>query len=201
MPVAAGPAAIGAAVHSGWAVIVAMGNTATDPRVLLRSRIELIDEQHPESKQPYHAVESLALAEARRRLDAFEASARGKAQSALDAIDRTLLQQDYRMRSVGILDSSGRAADNLAAILSSHALIHTADGNHFRAAIAAAAELRGLQVTRLAAKALEPHVRTKLSLSADTIARMQTAFGKQLGAPWGADQKQAALLAWSLLEL
>jgi hypothetical protein len=30
---------------------------------------------------------------------------------------------------------------------------------------------------------------------------MQTAFGKQLGAPWGADQKQAALLAWSLLEL
>jgi hypothetical protein len=195
------PAAIGAAPHSGWAALVALGNAALVPSVLARCRIEMADAREPDSKQPYHALESLELEQARRRLKAFSASALTNARAALEQMMSSLEQQGYRVHSLGILDSSGRTSDSLKAILASHALIHTADGNHFRSAIAVAAAQCGLQVHRIAAKALEEHAHSALKLSPDEIRQTLVALGKQVGAPWGADQKNAALLAWTQLSV
>ena len=67
--VAAGVAVMGFAPHSGWAAVVVLGGSHADPRVLARSRVEMADHRAPESKQPYHAVETLGVEEAARRLD------------------------------------------------------------------------------------------------------------------------------------
>jgi hypothetical protein len=67
---------MGIAPHSGWAAAVVVGAASPAPTVLARSRIELIDEHLPESKQPYHAVEALDLEEAARRLDRYRARPR-----------------------------------------------------------------------------------------------------------------------------
>jgi hypothetical protein len=195
------PAAIGAATHSGWAAFVALGDAALGPRILARTRIEMVDAREPDSKQPYHALESLELEQARRRLNAFSASALANAHAALTQMMSELAQQGYRVHSLGILDSSGRIGDSLEAILASHALIHTADGNHFRSALAAAAEQCALRIKRIATKDLEQHASAALGLSADEIHRTLVAFGKQVGAPWGVDQKNAALLAWTQLSV
>ena len=192
-------AVIGAAIHSGWAAIVALGDSRSDPQILLRSRIEMVDEHDGGAKQPYHTVESMELELARQRLDAYTASAQSKAGFALDMVQRTLEERGYRLGAVGVLDSSGRTGEGLAAILASHALIHTADGNHFRNALAASAHARGLKVVRMNANTLGDHARAHLSLSQDAIDRTLASFGHQVGAPWGADQKKAALLAWTLL--
>ncbi|HXI76576.1 MAG TPA: hypothetical protein VNH21_05535, partial [Steroidobacteraceae bacterium] len=56
--------AMGFAPHSGWAAVVALGRSPAGPRVLARSRVALIEAGFPESKQPYHAVESLHIEEA-----------------------------------------------------------------------------------------------------------------------------------------
>ncbi len=193
-------AVIGAAVHSGWAAIVALGDRPSDPQLLLRSRIEMVDEHDAGAKQPYHTVESMELESARQRLDAYTASAQSKAGFALDTVLRNLGERGYRLGALGVLDSSGRTGDGLAAILASHALIHTADGNHFRNALAASAQARGWQVLRLNAKTLEDHARAHLALPQEGIDRTLASFGHQVGAPWGADQKKAALLAWTLLQ-
>jgi hypothetical protein len=195
------PAAIGAATHSGWAAVVAIGDAALGPLILARTRIEMVDAREPDSKQPYHAIEPLELEHARRRLTAFSASALANAHAALTQMMSELEQQGYRVHSLGILDSSGRTGASLEAILASHALIHTADGNHFRSAIAAAAEQCGLRVRRVAAKDLEQRASAALRLSAHEIHRTLVAFGKQVGPPWGVDQKNAALLAWTQLSV
>ena len=189
-------AALGFAPHSGWAAVVGVVREGGGVRVVLRDRVILAVD--PESKQPYHALEHAGLPDAGLRLRGFVADARDRAQGELDRIVAAL-GVDHAPTIMGILDSSGRQGGTLEAILASHALIHTADGEHFRAALAAAAERRGLRVVRVPAKTLENEATRRLARSRDAIARAIRDLGRDVGPPWGADQKSAALLAWLLL--
>src|SRR5262245_62668605 len=139
--------ALGLAPHSGWAALVAIQVVDGAPRVLARDRIEMASD--PEARQPYHAVEELDVAEARERLDAYAADAARRAHRGLAPIVEELVKSGHPVAGLGILDSSGRQGGSLAAILASHALIHTADGEHFRNALASAAERCRLSVTRV----------------------------------------------------
>ena len=76
-------AAMGFAPHSGWAAMIVLGSAEQTPRVLARSRIDMIDHRVPESKQPYHAVEGLNVDEAARRLDRYMTVAVDMAYSAI----------------------------------------------------------------------------------------------------------------------
>jgi len=191
---------MGLAPHSGWAAVVALGRTPAGPRVLARSRFALIEAGSPESKQPYHVVEALHIEEAARRLELYLAQAERMAHSALHRLNIDLADLGYRAEAAGILDSSGRKGGSLASILSSHALIHSADGDHFRNALAAAAQRMGLAVHRVPARDLEVEAEAGLQRPRGELATAVMQLGKQTGPPWGADQKQAALLAWLLLE-
>ena len=192
-------AALGFAPHSGWAAVVVLAGPRTDPRVLARSRVELADRSTPESKQPYHAVEALAVDDAARRLAGYMAMAERMAHSAIRALVQDLARGGHRADSVGILESAGRKGGSLAAILASHALIHTADGDHFRQALAVAAERNGLAVSRVRSRDLEAQAEKRLGRSAAHLQKAVKDLGRQVGSPWGADQKMAALLAWLLL--
>jgi hypothetical protein len=154
----------------------------------------------PESKQPYHAVEELEVEEAARRLAGYLAAAETMAYTAIKALAGDLRGRGYRARSVGILDASGRKGGSLAAILASHALIHTADGDHFRQALAGAAGRCGLSVSRIRARDLDSEAQARLGRPISQLHQAVKDMGRQMGPPWGADQKMAALLAWLLLE-
>jgi hypothetical protein len=179
--------------------VVAIGGTPAKPLVLARERLELADSGLAGSRQPYHAIEPLPLAEARTRLAELEASAVRLAACGVRALVQTARAAGVEPVAAGILDSSGRGPASLEAILASHALIHTADGNHFRAALAAACTREKLPCARirqrdLAAEAARALRRAPAALSA-AVARL----GRDVGPPWGADQKGAALIAWLLL--
>jgi hypothetical protein len=191
---------LGIAPHSGWAAVVALGNTPEGPKVLERSRVQLIDGHYPESKQPYHAIEALEIEEAARRLDRYRAQAQSMADAAFRQISQDLAGRGYELQSVGILESSGRKGGSLGSILASHSLIHTADGDHFRNALASAAEQIGLAVHRVPARDLETQAELRLHRPLTELRGHVIEIGRQVGAPWGADQKNAALLAWALLE-
>jgi hypothetical protein len=197
---AAQTAAIGFSPHSGWAAMVVLGGTAAHPNLLARSRVPLIDDHDLQSKQPYHAVEFLCLEEATGRLDGYMAVATNMAQAALRAQFEELQGRDISLKSVGIVDSSGRKQVALQSILASHALIHAADGDHFRNALHAAAEQCRLQVCRIPARELEAHAGKHLGLPLDRLLDFVNKLGREKGPPWGADQKKAALLAWTLLK-
>jgi hypothetical protein len=194
-----GIAAMGVAPHSGWAAVVVLGASPADPHVLLRSRIELIEQSDPKSKQPYHALESLGLEQAAEQLSHYRLAAEARAYAALRDIATAMSERGLRLAAVGVLDSAGRKGDSLSSILASHALIHSADGDHFRNAVDAAARRIGCAVRRIRARELDTQAEAGLHRSSAVLRETVNGIGRLVGPPWGADQKMAALFAWLLL--
>lgn len=153
----------------------------------------------PTARQPYHTVEGLPISEAAKRLAAYETSASTMAQRAITTIAGRLADGGQELRWVSILESAGRKGSSLAATLASHALIHTADGDHFRTALAGAAEKCGLSVYRVAARTLEAEAAAALGRPPSVVRDVIQGLGRDIGPPWAADQKAAALVAWVAL--
>jgi hypothetical protein len=191
------PAALGLRTHSGWAALVAVAGDRNSPEVVLRERIEMADDA--KARQPYHAAEGLELPEAERVVRRYARSAAGMARRGLGRGLRELRRRGYEARAVGILQAAGRLPSRLADVLASHAFIHTADGEHFRNALADAVADAGLAVTRVPERELLERAVSALRRSPDELTARAAALGKPLGPPWTADQKLATLLAWMLL--
>jgi hypothetical protein len=176
-----------------------VAGTASAPRVLLRERIELVDAADTGARQPYHTLEELPAEEAPARLARFQEAAHLLAANAVRSLAQRAQAAGAAPAGAGIFDSTGRRGATLGAILASHALIHTADGDHFRVALARGCESLGVPVTRWSRRGLEERAGAVLKRSPAALARALAALGLGLGAPWGADQKSAALMAWMLL--
>jgi hypothetical protein len=178
-------AAFGLRAHSGWAALVAAGESA----VVERSSIQLADAAVPGFPQPYHAAELLPPDAAGCLIDRCVECARELAgQSLRDAIGG-LRARGYQVVACGLLTASGRALPSLAEILGSHALLHAAEGEMFRDALRYGAARCGLPVVELR----ERDARAQLEKVND--------FGRDLGPPWREDQKLAAVAALHALAL
>jgi hypothetical protein len=190
---------LGFAPHSGWAALVVVGGSPARPEILERRRIEMADPKLQGSRQPYHEADGLELAEARRLLKRHADRAETLALAALRAVVRDLEARGHVAKEAVILQSSGRQGLPLESILASHALIHTADGDHFRSALAAAAGRLGLEASGVRERELVAQAETVLGSRGDALRDRVLALGKPLGPPWGADQKAATLAAWMAL--
>lgn len=194
-----GKAALGLRAHSGWAALVAVSADGTSVQVVDRRRIEMTDAGRPLSKQPYHEAEELPLDRAAALLDGYSRTARSLASRALDEVANDLRGRGYRLVGTGLLLASGRPLPNLEVVLASHALIHTADGEHFRNALAQASEACGLAVTRIRERDLPERAAAALRKPAPQLHASIASLGRGLGPPWTQDQKLAALVAWVVL--
>ena len=167
--------------------------------MLARERLELTEASLPGAKQPYHAIEGLPLPEAAARLATFRASAATCATSGVHTLVAIARAAGIEPIAAGILDSSGHDSRSLETILASHALIHTADGNHFREALAAACAAEKLPFTRIRQRDLAAEAAQALNQTPEALMATVAALARDVGSPWGADQKGAALIAWLLL--
>jgi len=155
----------------------------------------LADPGTPRSVQPYHAAEPLALPDADRFLQrCTNATKRLACQELQKAVD-DLSRQGYHTAACGLVLASGRPLPDLAAILASHALIHTAEGEFFREAVAHASERCKLPMLRVRERDLLDKAATLLRIAADDLTRHLTAVGRALGPPWRQDEKYAMLAA------
>ena len=141
----------------------------------------------------------LELPEAERLLRRFTSAAETMARRALTRVVGHLRALGYEPGTAGVLQAAGRLPKDLGAILSSHALIHTADGKHFRDVLAHASEHADLTVVRVPERALHERAAAALRRPPHDLQQQVAAWGRSLGPPWTADQKLAALLAWMLL--
>jgi hypothetical protein len=190
-------AALGFRVHSGWAALVAVAGAP--PAVVERRRIEIADPAIAGSVQPFHAAEGLAPAKAERLIQRCSESTQRLARGALAAAVDELRMAGHGVTGCGVLLGSGRALPPLGQILTSHALIHTAEGAFFRDAIVEAAGHCGLAVTGVRERELLARATTDLRASAEELQRHLAELGRAIGPPWQQDQKQAALVAWLAL--
>lgn len=192
-------AALGLRAHSGWAALVAVTGTTRAPTVIDRRRIELADAAIAGSKQPYHAAEGLQLKKASAIVDRCAETARHLAMEGFQAAIADLREQGHDVVACGLLLASGRPLPALEAILASHALIHTADGELFRDALIRAAERFRLPVIRVREKELHARAGKDLKIPAAQLQDRVAELGRGVGPPWTVDQKLAALIAWLAL--
>jgi hypothetical protein len=198
---AAPRAGIGLRAHSGWAALVAVAGTPRSPDVLVRRRIELSDPAVEGSKQPYHAAEGKPLPKAARIIDRCAGDAGRLARQAFREVIAELQAAGHRAAGCGLLLASGRPLPALDSILASHALIHTADGELFRDALAAAGEENGWTITRVKEKEVYAAASAGLRVPAEELQSRVNALGRSLGPPWTQDQKLAAVAGWLALAL
>jgi hypothetical protein len=181
--------ALGFRAHSGWTSAVAVAGSPAKPAVLVRTRIELASPSVAGSKQPYHAAEPLEFADAEALIHACRDSSQSLADTGLHALIAQVGAQGHHVVAAGIVFAAGRALPDLVAILKSHALIHTAEGEFFRDVLLRACEKCSLPVTR---------IKEREAAEAKVWARID-GLGKSLGPPWTQDQKLASLAAWMAL--
>ena len=195
-------AGLGFRAHSGWAAMVAVAEHLTLnseqarailPDVVERRRIELAAPGIP--VQPYHAAAELDLTQAGELIDNCIEQAQRLAREALRKGTGALREKGYEVVGCGILTASGRLSQTLAGILASHAQIHAAEGDLFRAAIAHAAEHCGLVVVKVKERDLYNRAAAELGLSEHRLQDGLTELGRGLGPPWRQDEKYAASVA------
>jgi hypothetical protein len=192
-------AAIGLRAHSGWAALVAIAGPASSPEVIARRRIEIADPKIRGSKQPFHAAEPMEFPDAKAYIEQCARSTERLAREALQAAIDGLDDRRSEAASCGIILGSGRTLPGLEAILKSHALIHTAEGEFFRNALLEACKHCGIPVLGVKEKELFERGAAQLRTKVTELERRVQEMGKSVGPPWTQDQKYAALVAWMAL--
>jgi hypothetical protein len=190
--------ALGFKPHSGWAALLVLGKQDDEYIALSRSRVELVTEAW--AKQPYHAAEELepkeALAVVKRGVEAAHRIALQELRAAL----KRQLNQGHQVRGCGVVVGNPMPKWKVAEILAVHFRMHQAEGVLFREALINAAEKCSLPVVALSEKVLLNDAATALKTSTDKLQKRLLAMGKIAGAPWGKDQKDAALVAMVALD-
>ena len=194
-----GQAALGFRVHSGWAVLVVLAGPVETPTILDRRRIEIADVEMEGSKQPYHAAERLNLREAANLIAACVQASVRLAEKAVKAALDDAIRKSFRVSACGVPIGSGRPLPSLEKILSSHPLLHTAEGELFRNAIMTACGNYGLSLTGVKEKEAWIRSLSGLGISEEGIQQHLARMGKTIGPPWRQDEKSAALAAWLAL--
>jgi hypothetical protein len=192
-------AAVGFRVHSGWSALVAVSLEKDGPIVLSRERVHLVETFIYKFRQPYHTAERMPLEQARAFVDASLVEAKRLAGSALRSTQKELGNKGYELARGALLLASGKALPELEKILLSHALIHTADGEHFREALRHACVDCGMEVSCFRERELLERGMKMLRTKRDRLVWRLMELGAGLGSPWTQDEKYAALAAWLVL--
>ena len=191
--------ALGFRAHSGWAVGVALGGSLRSPEVIDRRRIALIEPGSPGGVQPYHAISDDLD---HRGVDADIAQAAAIERSALAAVRAfadAIGGNNQKIAYCGIVLASGRALPSLEATLRSHAMVHAAEGELYRVAIARAAKNLGWRCIRVPERDLYKLAAQQLRIPEPKLKTRTIEMGQALGSPWSADEKCATLVAWLAL--
>jgi hypothetical protein len=105
-----------------------------------------------------------------------------------------------RAEAVGVVVGKSVLPSSLDAILRSHLLIHSAEGDLFRRVILEAAQDLKLRSLAVSSKDLGAAASGALGVTAQRLPQWLTDFGKTVGRPWARDEKDAFLVACLALQ-
>ena len=181
-------ASIGFRLHTGWAMVVAVAAEAGTMKILRRGRIELLPPG--QNRFVYHQAAELPLAEAERLIESVRSSAEAAARIAI----KTAIENLTATRACIPLGSASVPAQ-LAAVLQSHARIHTAEGALYCGAVASACEHLAIPLLTVRERDVWSLAAASLATSEQELKVRIDAVRGALGPPWTADHKIAAAAA------
>jgi hypothetical protein len=177
--------ALGWKAHTGWAALVVVGGGRDELEVVERRRVELIEPDTPWAKQPYHAAEKLGAVEAAELVSRSIEIARRTALAQMKATCRELAAAGHEVAACAVLAGAPLPPFTVAEILAVHFRMHKAEGVLYRDVLVRAGRACGLRTVEISEKR-RPDER---------LARRLATLGKEIGPPWGKDQKDAAAAA------
>lgn len=188
--------ALGLKAHSGWAVLVAIGEEGSRVVVVDRRRLDLIeDHDHEWAGQPYHAAEGKPPRQANAIVDEGIAAARRSSIRELKAAMAQLRSAGHSIAVCAVLTAQPMPDWDTAQILAVHFRMHKAEGVLYPEALMRAAKECRLRSIGIAEKELEETANATLGALSGAVSKQLAAMGKVIGAPWRADHKKAALAA------
>jgi hypothetical protein len=186
--------ALGFREHAGWAAAVVLEETETAPRVLDRLRIELCPPDLP--REVHHAAAQLDPEGAKALVGAVTEAA---AEATQAAVEDLLAKHAGSLRLAGVPVGERPVPSSPSATKNAHTMMHAAEGQLYREALAEGTVRAGLDVHRFSRGALVSLAVDASGRSSDQLKEALVAIGKPLGPPWAGDQKDAALCAWLAL--
>jgi hypothetical protein len=189
--------AIGFRAHSGWACAIIVAGNRKDIGVVERRRVELCDPRIDGSKQPFHHAEPMRFSAAKAYIARCTRATDRLADEAVAAL-RACVEEDG-IAGACIITASERKLPDLAGILASHALIHAAEGEFYRDALARGLQRAALEVSRVKEKDTLVWTASRLGTNENALRERLAAIGKPLGPPWGSDEKLATMAGWLVL--
>jgi hypothetical protein len=178
---------------------VALVGPPRSPEVIDRRRITLIEPGSPGGVQPYHVARTMDLPKAEEFIKGVIVAIDRTALLAVRAFAEAINGKDHSVACCGIVLASGRALPSLEATLRSHAMVHTAEGELYRAAIARAAKNFNWRCVRVPERDLYKLASKYLHIPEPKLRSRITEMGRAIGSPWSADEKCATLVAWLAL--
>src|SRR5262245_17535745 len=190
------PATVGLRVRTGRAIMLALAGTGDAPLPRVRREISSTGPRVPDSGAPFHLGLELAAAGAHRPVEPACQAARAAGTLALERAFRDLERDGYKLVAARVVSDS---ATDPETIHNAHMRAHASEGRLFRDICADAAASHPMQVGITLSGTLRDELAHVLDPRRRAIDRMLTELGAQLGRPWQADHKLAAMAAWLAL--
>jgi hypothetical protein len=187
---------LGFRVKSGRAVFVLLEGSIRAPRLRQSDVINLSDPRNPETRQPYHAAMG--------KLETNAATLKRRVQSVRHATEKSIADLIQRCAEDGC--GIHRAALVVGSVIypesiaNPHIRAHALEGGLFRTVLEDALRSRGIQCAIFTERDVYPTASNLLGQSPVQIGRTITELGRSATGPWRADQKVAAVTAWTSLE-
>src|SRR4029453_1345031 len=184
---------IGLRAKTARAIVVTIATGDEGPNVVTRGEIVLATPASLELFHPSHALVDLPWERAAPAVGKAERAIAETAARALKDLVAGLCDAGIAVSGVGVVGAPDR---DLAAIASPHIRAHAAEGVLFRRVLETAATENKLPSERYPENDLEMLAASRLDLPVAAIKSRLAQFGKQMGTPWRADEKAAAIAAW-----
>jgi hypothetical protein len=193
-------AALGFRLHTGWAALVAVTGVPGKFKVLLRRRVELLPPGNSVPRFVYHKAAELPPTQAAELVHRVDAASQEVARIVVKDILDHLHSLDIVVKAAGIPSASKLVPEDLAAVLRSHPLIHTAEAALFRRALTSACKDRGVTVISVGEREVWLSAADAWELKEAELRKQVDGLRKSVGAPWGTDQKTATAMALFALQ-
>ena len=187
---------IGLRAKTGRAIAVVLGGSIETPVVLLKTEIKLVDPKVPATAQPYHEVMDLPWEQSQRAVRKYAAAIERTAQKALEKLIEEQTSNRRKVVGAGIVGAPDR---DLARIGNPHIRAHAAEGVLFRQVLDLAAQANGLKWEAFSDRKFDETIAARLGAKHLRVKQSLSDLGRSVSPPWRADEKQAAMAAWLVL--
>src|SRR6266487_2992275 len=191
----AGRATLGFRVKSGSAVSIVIDGSIRSPHLCEIRVIDLSDPRNPETRQPYHAAMGVPEMNATKLKRRVQSVRRATQESIVDLLKR-FTDNGYGIRRAALVVGSVIDPDSIA---NPHIRAHALEGRLFRTTLEAALQSRGIQCAIFIERDMYQTASNLLRQSHTQIQQTLVHLGRSVNGPWRADQKLAALAAWTSL--